>query len=230
VNNKLNIRCNKNHIYNCFDNSSINSSKIIEKYFINKRNVTKINFDDLFTLLRFSIFFSMLRFHYENKKISLPITISNINYIDAIYSILLYEHISQFKYGLENKIMSNITESLLFQDYNQIIDEIMNNVMLEEQNNNNTKMKNEKLDFTLSKEKRKDFFDDYIPSKSINHKQIKLDNNPFNENSFFEDKKINKKNEIEGCKLCVQINKLNIEHKKYLIDYLNKLNEFILKE
>ena len=84
----------------------------------------------------------MLRFHYENKKISLPITISNINYIDAIYSILLYEHISQFKYGLENKIMSNITESLLFQDYNQIIDEIMNNVMIEEQNNNNTKMKN----------------------------------------------------------------------------------------
>ena len=230
VNNKLNIRCNKNHIYNCFDNSSINSSKIIEKYFINKRNVTKINFDDLFTLLRFSIFFSMLRFHYENKKISLPITISNINYIDAIYSILLYEHISQFKYGLENKIMSNITESLLFQDYNQIIDEIMNNVMIEEQNNNNTKMKNEKLDFTLSKEKRKDFFDDYIPSKSINNKQIKLDNNPFNENSFFEEKKLTKKNEIEGCKLCVQINKLNIEHKKYLIDYLNKLNEFILKE
>ena len=79
VNNKLNIRCNKNHIYNGYDNPSLNSSKIIEKYFINKRNVAKINFDDLFTLLRFSIFFSMLRFHYENKKISLPITISNIN-------------------------------------------------------------------------------------------------------------------------------------------------------
>ena len=114
--------------------------------------------------------------------------------------------------------------------FDEFIDEIMNNVMIEEQNNNNTKMKNEKLDFTLSKEKRKDFFDDYIPSKSINNKQIKLDNNPFNENSFFEEKKLTKKNETEGCKLCVQINKLNIEHKKYLIDYLNKLNEFILKE
>ena len=33
-----------------------------------------------------------------------------------------------------------------------------------------------------------------------------------------------------GCKLCDQINKLNIEHKKFLTDYLNKLNEFILKE
>ena len=230
VNNKLNIRCNKNHIYNEYDNSSLNSSKIIEKYFINKRNVAKINFDDLFTLLRFSIFFSMLRFHYENKKISLPITISNINYIDSIYSILIYEHISQFKYGLENKIMSNLTEALLFQDYNQIIDEIMNNVMLEEQNMN-ARVKNQKVDFNLSKNKRNDFFDDYnIPSKSINHKQIKLGNDPFNEDSFFEQKNIEKKNEIEGCKLCVQINKLNIEHKKYLIEYLNKLNEFILKE
>ncbi len=229
VNNKLNIRCNKNHIYNGYDNSSLNSSKIIEKYFINKRNVAKINFDDLFTLLRFSIFFSMLRFHYENKKISLPITISNINYIDSIYSILIYEHISQFKYGLENKIMSNLTEALLFQDYNQIIDEIMNNVMLEEQNMN-TRVKNQKVDFNLSKNKRNDFFDECIPSKSINHKQIKLGHDPFNEDSFFEEKNIEKKNEIEGCKLCVQINKLNIEHKKYLIEYLNKLNEFILKE
>ena len=229
VNNKLNIRCNKNHIYNGYDNSSLNSSKIIEKYFINKRNVAKINFDDLFTLLRFSIFFSMLRFHYENKKISLPITISNINYIDAIYSILIYEHISQFKYGLENKIMSNLTEALLFQDYNQIIDEIMNNVMLEEQNMN-ARVKNQKVDFNLSKNKRNDFFDECIPSKSINHKQIKLGHDPFNEDSFFEEKNIEKKNEIEGCKLCVQINKLNIEHKKYLIEYLNKLNEFILKE
>ena len=229
VNNKLNIRCNKNHIYNGYDNSSLNSSKIIEKYFINKRNVAKINFDDLFTLLRFSIFFSMLRFHYENKKISLPITISNINYIDAIYSILIYEHISQFKYGLENKIMSNLTEALLFQDYNQIIDEIMNNIMLEEQNMN-ARVKNQKVDFNLSKNKRNDFFDECIPSKSINHKQIKLGHDPFNEDSFFEEKNIEKKNEIEGCKLCVQINKLNIEHKKYLIEYLNKLNEFILKE
>ena len=229
VNNKLNIRCNKNHTYNGYDNSSLNSSKIIEKYFINKRNVAKINFDDLFTLLRFSIFFSMLRFHYENKKISLPITISNINYIDAIYSILIYEHISQFKYGLENKIMSNLTEALLFQDYNQIIDEIMNNVMLEEQNMN-ARVKNQKVDFNLSKNKRNDFFDECIPSKSINHKQIKLGHDPFNEDSFFEEKNIEKKNEIEGCKLCVQINKLNIEHKKYLIEYLNKLNEFILKE
>jgi hypothetical protein len=229
VNNKLNICCNKNHIYNGYDNSSLNSSKIIEKYFINKRSVAKINFDDLFTLLRFSIFFSMLRFHYENKKISLPITISNINYIDSIYSILIYEHISQFKYGLENKIMSNLTEALLFQDYNQIIDEIMNNVMLEEQNMN-ARVKNQKVDFNLSKNKRNDFFDECIPSKSINHKQIKLGHEPFNEDSFFEEKNIEKKNEIEGCKLCVQINKINIEHKKYLIEYLNKLNEFILKE
>ena len=232
VNNKLNIYCNKNHIFNTYDNSSLNASKIIEKYFINKRNISKINFDDLFTLLRFSIFFSMLRFHYENKKISLPITISNINYIDAIYSILIYEHISQFKYGLESKIMSNITEGLIFQDYNQVIDIIMNNIMLAEQNNFATKNSKIKFDFNLSKEKCEfNFNDDYIPSKSINNKRIKLDNNLFNNDDFFSEKKINKNNnEMEGCKLCLQINKLNVEHKKYLIDYLNKLNEFVLKE
>ena len=234
VNNKLNIYCNKNHIFNTYDNSSLNASKIIEKYFINKRNISKINFDDLFTLLRFSIFFSMLRFHYENKKISLPITISNINYIDAIYSILIYEHISQFKYGLESKIMSNITEALIFQDYNQVIDIVMNNIMLAEQNYFETKNSKIKYDFNLSKEKCDfNFNDDYIPSKSINNKRIKLDNNIFNNNTdFFGEKKISNKinNDIEGCKLCLQINKLNVEHKKYLIDYLNKLNEFILKE
>ena len=228
VNNKLNIYCNKNHLYNGYDNSSINSSKLIEKYFINKRNISKINFDDLFTLLRFSIFFSMLRFHYENKKISLPITISNINYIDALYSILIYEHISQYKYGSESKIMSNITENLLFQDYNQIIDEVINNIMLEEQKKThlglNISKKNNNNEYYLDNED--------IPSKSINNKRIKLDNNMTNDNCFFNFNNINNKknnNDINECKLCAQINNLNVEHKKYLLDYLDKLNEFILK-
>ena len=228
VNNKLNINCNKSHLYTAYDSSSLNSSKIIEKYFINKRNIAKINFNDLFTLLRFSIFFSMLRFHHENKKISLPITIFNINYIDALLSILIYEHISQYKYGLENKLMANITESLLFQDYNLIIDEIMNNIMIEEQKN--ITVKNKKLDFNLSKEKFELFFDD-VPSKSLNNKRIKLDDNLLNDNCFFNDKNIKRnKDDIEDCKLCTQINRLNVDYKKYLIDYLNKLNEFILKE
>jgi hypothetical protein len=228
VNNKLNIYCNKNHLYNGYDNSSINSSKLIEKYFINKRNISKINFDDLFTLLRFSILFSMLRFHYENKKISLPITISNINYIDALYSILIYEHISQYKYGSESKIMSNITENLLFQDYNQIIDEVINNIMLEEQKKThlglNISKKNNNNEYYLDNED--------IPSKSINNKRIKLDNNMTNDNCFFNFNNINNKknnNDINECKLCAQINNLNVEHKKYLLDYLDKLNEFILK-
>ena len=133
--------------------------------------------------------------------------------------------------------MSNITEELIFQDYNQIIDIVMNNIMLAEQNNNfATKNSKIKYDFNLSKEKCEfNFNDDYIPSKSINNQRIKLDNNIFNNNNicddFFSRKKINKNNnETEGCKLCLQINKLNVEHKKYLIDYLNKLNESILKE
>ena len=127
--------------------------------------------------------------------------------------------------------MSNLTESLLFQDYNQIIDEVMNNIMLQEQSN--IPVKNNKLDvnFNLSKEKKEYFGDDCIPSKSINNKRIKLDNNIFNDNSFFDGKTLTKNNnDIEECKLCFQINNLNVEYKKSLIDYLNKLNEFILKE
>ena len=242
IHNKINIYCNKTHIYNNYDNSSLNASKIIEKYFIVKRNISKINFDDLFTLLRLSIFISMLRFHYENKKILLPITICNITYIDALYAILIYEHISQYKYGLENKIMGNITELVMFQDYNKIIDEIMNNIVIEEQNNNtnnNENIKDKNYNFILSKNKYENNFnnlnnDECIPSKSINAKQIKLNNNIFNNDSLFTDNNIfnnylnkNKKNE---CKLCKQINKLDIEHKKYLIEYINKLNGFLLKD
>ena len=53
-----------------------------------------------------------------------------------------------------------------------------------------------------------------------------------NDNFFFNFNNINNKknnNDINECKLCAQINNLNVEHKKYLLDYLDKLNEFILK-
>ena len=246
IHNKMNIYCNKTHIYSNYDNSSINASKLIEKYFIAKRNISKINFDDLFTLLRFSIFISMIRFHYENKKIILPITISNITYIDTLYSILIYEHISQYKYGLENKILGNITELLMFQDYNQIIDEIMNNIVVEEQNKiganeiSNINGENKIKVFRSKNKLDKKLFDlenEGIPSKSINSRQIKLNNNIFNNNesifsnnNIFDNDNMNKDKDINECKLCKQINKLDIEYKKYLIEYLNILNEFLLKD
>ena len=234
IHNKLNIYCNKTHIYSNYENSSLNASKIIEKYFITKRNISKINFDDLFTLLRLSIFTSMLRFHYENKKILLPITICNITYIDSLFAILIYEHVSQYKYGLENKILGNITESVMFQDYNQIIDEIMNNIVVEEQNKNNNK-----LNIFENKKKinnnRFNIDNEGIPSKSLNTKQIKLNNNNydiesvFTENNIFKNYDLNRDKENE-CILCKEINNLNVEHKKYLFDYLNKLNALILKD
>ena len=237
IHNKLNIYCNKTHIYNNYDNSSINSSKIIEKYFIAKRNTSKINFDDLFTLLRLSIFISMLRFHYENKKILLPITICNITYIDALLAILIYEHISQYKYGLENKIMGDVTEMLMFQDYNQIIDEIMDNIVKENEMND---VEN-RCDMVKQFKYDKDYLNynnnnDCIPSKSINNKQIKLNNNIFNNietvfsnNNIFNNY-LNKTKGENECKLCKHINNLDIEYKKYLIEYLNKLNGFIIKD
>ena len=240
INNNINIYCNKTHIYNNYDNSSLNSSKIIERYFIAKRNISKINFDDLFTLLRLSIFISMLRFHYENKKILLPITICNITYIDSLLAILIYEHITQFKYGLENKIMGNITENVMFQDYNEIIDEIMNNIVIEERDKNNIceKKNNDKISFPSKNRLNKNCFNldnDGIPSKSINAKQIKLNNNIFDNESIFSNNNIfnnydKNKNKENSCKLCKQINKLETEHKKYLIEYINKLNGFLLKD
>ena len=240
INNNLNIYCNKTHIYPNYDNSSVNASKIIEKYFIEKRNISKINFDDLFTLLRLSIFISMMRFHYENKKIILPITICNITYIDSLYAILIYEHISQYKYGLENKILGNTTESLIFQDNNQIINEIMNNIVIQEHNKNSDE---NTMNFYGKKSKKlfnKDCFNldnEGIPSKSLNGKQIKLSNNIFdcknNNDSIFSNNVFDnycKKNKESECKLCCQINKLNVEHKKYLIEFLNKLNGILLKD
>ena len=190
----------------------------------------------------------MLRFHYENKKILLPITICNITYIDSLFSILIYEYISQYKYGLENKILGNVTELLMFQDYNQIIDEIMNDIVVDEQNKNisNNKYNNIKgnknnIDndiFNFGNSNDND--NELVPSKSLFTKQIKLDNNRnifdnesifVNENAFNEyEKKKKNKNKEDECILCKQINKLNIEHKKYLIDYINKLNAFILKD
>ena len=238
IHNKINIYCNKSHIYPNYDNSSVNSSKIIEKYFISKRNISKIHFDDLFTLLRLSIFISMMRFHYENKKIILPITICNITYIDSLIAILIYEHISQYKYGQENKILGNVTDSLMFQDNNQIIDEIMNNIVLEEQNNNSVNDES-KINIYEKNNKRinKDFFNienEGIPSKSLNGKQIKLINNILDNNdSLFSNdifKNYEKKNKGKDCKLCCQINKLGADHKKYLIEFLNKLNGILLKD
>ena len=60
------------------------SAKLIEDYFIAKRNIMKITFDDLFFLLRIAIFNSMLRCLYEQRKIVLSSMLSNINYIDSI--------------------------------------------------------------------------------------------------------------------------------------------------
>jgi hypothetical protein len=216
INHKLDVNCRKAHIFPNYNNSSINSSKIIEQYFITKRNISKINFDDLFTLLRLSIFFSMLRFHYEGQKILIPITISNISYIDCFYSILLYEYFSQYKYGFENKIMGNVIEKILFIDYNELIDQVMNEIV------NIGKTNNGKIINYIEKET--------IPSKLLKSKRIKLTNNFVeNESIFFNDNWLNfrEKNNKMNCNLCQQIDKIDIEYKNYLLDFLNKLDNIL---
>ena len=117
----------------------------------------------------------------------------------------------------------------MFQDYNQIIDEIMNNIVVEEQNKNINNNKSNLIDkniFSIDNEG--------IPSKSMNGKQIKLSKNKLeNETVFINDNVFNNydlnKDKEKDCKLCRQINKLDVEYKKYLVEYLNKLNGLILK-
>ena len=104
----------------CNDNTnsdSFLSAKLIEDFFVAKREISKATFDDLVTLLRFAIFLSIIRKHYENSKIYLPSAISNVDFTDAMYAILIYEEICGIKYGKQVSSFESLTDKLFFFDY-----------------------------------------------------------------------------------------------------------------
>ena len=193
-----NFDCKKNEFYN--KENSYLSAKIIENYFIQKRNITNISFDDLFSLLRFSIFFSMLRNNYVNNKIIFPCTINNLNFIDVFLSIIIFEENTILKYGIENNNFHYLIKNILFYDYKNLIENIEKFL---DKNNFNEENINNNI---------------FMPkSKVLNKNQIN-----FNEN--FIENNINKK---EYCEFCKEIENIN-EGKEILHEFTKKLSDFII--
>jgi hypothetical protein len=58
----------------------------------------------------------MLRNNYTDNKITYPRTISNINYLDVIITIFLYEEFGMFKYGLESSSFGNTIGKIIHSD------------------------------------------------------------------------------------------------------------------
>ena len=142
-----NFDCKKNEFFN--KENSYFSAKIIENYFIKKREITNISFNDLFSLLRFSIFFSILRNNYFNNKIIFPCTINNLNYIDVIFAIIIFEENTILKYGIENNNFHYLIKNILFFDYKNLIENIENfldkKIYFNNNNNNNIFMPKSKV-------------------------------------------------------------------------------------
>ena len=195
---KININCGEEHLFKEFNNS-YESAKLIEHYFISKKENTKVTFDDLFTLLRFAIFTSMLRSNYEKKEIILPTTISNINFIDSFLAILIYENVIYFKYGMDFRTFDNLIDEILFDDYNSIIKNILDNLTIKNKIEDNFV----KMNIPKSKAlKKRNYVDDNYVNPIENMKE--------------------EKNVL--CELCQQIDK--IEGNK-LIEFLGKFYNLI---
>ena len=132
INEKFKDTCNKNHFYEKEDDNpyvdSFKAAKLIEDYFISKRNVVKINYDDLFTLLRLAIFSSILRCHYEHKSIIIPSNISNINFTDVFFAIVIYEEICGIKYGMEMRSLDS--GKVFFWDYFKEIKRVVDGMVV----------------------------------------------------------------------------------------------------
>jgi len=65
----------------------------------------------------------MLRNNYSDKKITYPRTITNINYLDVILTIFLYEEFGVFKYGLESSSFGNTIGKII---HSNPTDELVN--------------------------------------------------------------------------------------------------------
>jgi hypothetical protein len=111
--------CKEDHFYGTTNgeifNDCFSSAKLMEDYFINKRNLSNVLFDDLFTIIMLDTFNSMLRTNLKNEKIHIPKTISNLNYTDVVIAIFYYEEYSVFKYGLDCSSFGNLIPKILYQ-------------------------------------------------------------------------------------------------------------------
>jgi hypothetical protein len=128
--------CEDDHFYKDDFSNSFSAIKLMEDYFIIKRNLNNVNFNDLLSLIRIATFFSIMRSNYNNEEIVYPKTISNVNYLDVFLSILYYEESSMFKYGLESSCFGNTVGKIFLSNYTNKFVNIINDIAV------NNKIKN----------------------------------------------------------------------------------------
>ena len=218
INSKIDVGCSENHYYLSNDvkngasfDSAKYSASLIEEYFIKKRNISQLTFDDLESLLRISVLISMLRANYENRKIVLPSAISNINFFDAILSIIIYEETIGYKYGIEAKSFSNSNSKILFTNYFSDISKVLDGLEKAEKLANNMKMtgfEGNEVHTKISK-----MFNRRVANPS-----------PISANVFAVAD--NAKKGFDICGLCKEINKIK-NGKDNLLDFINQLSFFV---
>ena len=111
--------CKEDHFYGTNEekfNDSFSSAKLIEDYFIYKRNLSNVLFDEVFSLIRISTINSMLRSKFKEEKINIPKTIANLNYLDVIIAIFFFEEFCVFKYGMDSSSFGNLIPKILYQN------------------------------------------------------------------------------------------------------------------
>jgi hypothetical protein len=120
--------CDDDHFYKDDFSNSFSAIKLMEDYFIIKRNLNNVNFNDLLCLIRIATFFSIMQSNYNGDELIYPKTISNVNYLDVIMSIFYYEELSVFKYGLESSSFGNIVGKIFLSNYTNEFVNLINEI------------------------------------------------------------------------------------------------------
>jgi len=149
----------------------------------------------------------MLRKNYNSDKIYYPRTITNINYLDVIVTIFLYEELGMFKYGLESSSFGNSIGKIIHSD---ITDEMVNSI--NELNKEKIKIKEGKTLRTLSGNSP------FVPKAKSSFKKFAIGFDLTDD--YLEENFKNPNN----CALCERM--LNMSLNSKLEDFLEKLTIF----
>ena len=149
----------------------------------------------------------MLRKNYNAEKIYYPRTITNINYLDVIVTIFLYEELGMFKYGLESSSFGNTIGKIIHTD---LTDEMVSCV--NELNKESVKIKEGKCLRTLNGNSP------FIPKTKSSFKKFAIGFDLTDD--YLEE---NLKN-LKNCAQCERM--LNIGLNSKLEDFLEKLTIF----
>lgn len=197
--------CKDDHFYSLTENpaedfnDSFSAAKLMEDYFIIKRQIGNVKFDDLLSILRTATFCAMLRRNYNADKITFPKTIVNLSYLDVILAIFFYEEYSVLNYGLEASSFGNLIPKIIYSSYSEEFSSCINEIK---------SMSKESEDFCKKTP---------VPIAKSSLKKISL--NEINNNIH----NLMKKKE-EGCAQCSKYLKMSLNEK--LEDFIDKLTVF----